>query len=453
MPCWLKAKVIDAVKKTKKLGEEDPRRIVHSLKAGLALTLVSLFYYFLYDNYGESGLWAVITVVVLFEFTVGATLSKAINRGFATLLAGALGVGASYFARLHGDKAEYIVLCILVFVITAVATFIRFLPSIKRRYDYGVLIFLLTFNMVSMAGYNVDEIMKTAHQRLSTVVAGAAICIMVSVLVFPVWAGEALHNLVASNIEKLGNFMEGFGAEYFKVAVDGDSGGGTKGDKSFLKDYGSVLNSKPNELSMMNFAMWEPGHGNFRRRHPWGQYSKIGDLVRKCAYHVEAISNYINSEVQVPPEFLRKIQEPCMQMSSDSGRALKELASAFRTLTHPSSVYLHIENTKAAAAQLEIAMEAASGESCSNLLEIVPAIMVASTLTSIMECIEKIAEAINELSRTAHFKRVDPDEPDLNCRVSAETVRDGDHVAISVDASMESHENEKPQAPKATDMA
>ncbi|XAR69829.1 hypothetical protein NMG60_11001554 [Bertholletia excelsa] len=445
VPCWLKAKALDAAKKTVEVGKEDPRRITHSLKAGLALTLVSLFYYYFYDNFGVSGLWAVITVVVLFEFTVGATLSRAINRGFATLLAGALGVGASYFAELHGDKAESIVLGVLVFALTAVATFFRFFPSIKRRYDYGVLIFILTFTMVSMTGYRVEEIIKTAHQRLSTVVAGAAICIMLSVLVFPVWAGEALHNLVASNIEKLGNFMEGFGAEYFKVAVDGD--------KSFLKDYGSVLNSKPTEQSMMNFALWEPGHGNFRRRHPWRQYSKIGDLVRKCAYHVEGLSNYMNSEVQVPTEFIQKIQEPCMKMSSDSGRALKELASAFRTMTIPSSVHLHIETSKAAAAQLEIAMEAASRESCSNLLEIVPAIMVFSTLTSIIECIEKIAESINELSRMAHFKRVDPDEPDLNCRVSSEPVGDGDHVVIPVDASMESHENEKPQAPKAVETA
>lgn len=57
----------------KKLGKDDPRRIYHSLKVGLAITVVSLFYYFqpIYDGFGVSAMWAVITVVVVFEYTVG----------------------------------------------------------------------------------------------------------------------------------------------------------------------------------------------------------------------------------------------------------------------------------------------------------------------------------------------------------------------------------------------
>lgn len=47
----------------------------------------------------------------------GATLSKGLNRGFATLFAGALGVGAQHLAILCGDKGEPIVLGILVFII------------------------------------------------------------------------------------------------------------------------------------------------------------------------------------------------------------------------------------------------------------------------------------------------------------------------------------------------
>ncbi|CAK9181021.1 unnamed protein product [Ilex paraguariensis] len=114
-----KAKVIEIVNKTKKLGKDDPRRIIHSLKVGLALTLVSLFYYFrpLYDGFGQSGMWAVLTVVVVFEFSVGATLCKSLNRGFATLLAGALGIGTEYFATLFGKQGEPIVLGLLVFLL------------------------------------------------------------------------------------------------------------------------------------------------------------------------------------------------------------------------------------------------------------------------------------------------------------------------------------------------
>lgn len=71
--CSLKAKVTNVTKSIKKLGQDDPRRVAHSLKVGLALTLVSLLYYArpLYDGFGVSGMWAVLTVVVIFEFTVG----------------------------------------------------------------------------------------------------------------------------------------------------------------------------------------------------------------------------------------------------------------------------------------------------------------------------------------------------------------------------------------------
>jgi len=35
----------------------------------------------------------------------------------------------------------------ILMVIGAAATYIRFVPYIKKNYDYGVVIFLLTFNL------------------------------------------------------------------------------------------------------------------------------------------------------------------------------------------------------------------------------------------------------------------------------------------------------------------
>ena len=73
----LSSNLIEMASEAKKLGQEDPRRIIHSLKVGLAISLVSLFYYFdpLYEGFGISAIWAVITVVVVFEFTVGMSPS------------------------------------------------------------------------------------------------------------------------------------------------------------------------------------------------------------------------------------------------------------------------------------------------------------------------------------------------------------------------------------------
>lgn len=56
-----------------KVEREDPRRVVHALKVGIALTLVSFLYLLepLFKGVGENAMWAVITVVVVLEFTAG----------------------------------------------------------------------------------------------------------------------------------------------------------------------------------------------------------------------------------------------------------------------------------------------------------------------------------------------------------------------------------------------
>ena len=90
-----------------------------------------------------------------------------------------------------------------------VVTFVRFFPQLKARYDYGLLIFMLTFCLVSISGYREDEILEMAHQRISTILIGTSTSVFICLFVFPVWAGDDLHNLVASSLEKLGSFLEG----------------------------------------------------------------------------------------------------------------------------------------------------------------------------------------------------------------------------------------------------
>lgn len=56
-----------------RVGRDDPRRVVHALKVGLSLTLVSLLYLLepLFKGVGQNAIWAVMTVVVVLEFTAG----------------------------------------------------------------------------------------------------------------------------------------------------------------------------------------------------------------------------------------------------------------------------------------------------------------------------------------------------------------------------------------------
>ncbi|XP_019058452.1 PREDICTED: aluminum-activated malate transporter 2-like [Tarenaya hassleriana] len=248
----VREKAMEIAREVERVAREDPRRVVHSLKVGLALALVSSFYYYqpLYDNFGVNAMWAVMTVVVVFEFSVGATLGKGLNRGVATLFASALGVGAHHIASISGPTLEPILLAVFVFLHAAISTFIRFFPKVKARYDYGLLIFILTFALVSVSGFRDDEVIELAHKRLSTVGVGGAACVLVSIFICPVWAGQDLHNLIANNLAKVGNFLEEFGDEYFQGAANGDTIHVEK-KRENLEGYKSVLSTKSNEESLV----------------------------------------------------------------------------------------------------------------------------------------------------------------------------------------------------------
>lgn len=411
---WLKAlpakswgKGVEAMQEAKKVGEDDPRKIVHSFKVGLALTLVSLFYYYrpLYDGFGVNAMWAVLTVVVVFEFSVGATLGKGINRMLATSLAGALAVGAHHISTLWGGEVgEPILIAFFVFVVAAIVTFMRFFPALKARYDYGLLVFILTFCLVSVSGYRDTQVLDMAHKRLSTIAIGSCTPIMVCIFICPVWIGADLHNLVAGNMEKLGDFIEGFGFEYFHIKESELSSSDTQ---SSLQGYKSVLSSKSLEETMANLARWEPGHGGFKFCHPWEKYLNVGALTRQCAYKIEALNTCLNTEIQAPAEIRSKIQEPCTNICLESGKALKELAAALKKMTRASSANPHIEYSKAAAERLKLLLKRGIWDDV-NLLETIPSAAVASLLLEVVACVEKIAEAVHELASVAHFKTEQP---------------------------------------------
>ena len=84
-PSKLKDGVTKRIKHVQKFGKDDPRRIIHSIKVGLSLTLVSMLYDVrpLYNSFGVSGMWAILTVVVVSEFTVGKSLSLLNHTTFA----------------------------------------------------------------------------------------------------------------------------------------------------------------------------------------------------------------------------------------------------------------------------------------------------------------------------------------------------------------------------------
>ena len=104
-------------------------------------------------------------------------------------------------------------------------------------------------------------------------------------------------------------------------------------------------------------------------------------------------------------------------MSSESGKAMKELASAIRTMTPPSSDCPHIAESKNATNSLKSSLKTGLCKDI-DLLDIVPVATVASLLLDVLSCTEKISESIHELASLAHFKSLEPNvadgKPNLN---------------------------------------
>lgn len=71
------------------------------------------------------------------------------------------------------------------------------------------MIFILTFSLVSISGYRIDELFDVAKARISTIIIGTSLCIMVSLIIRPVWAGLDLYVLVIGNLDKLADSIQG----------------------------------------------------------------------------------------------------------------------------------------------------------------------------------------------------------------------------------------------------
>ncbi|OAY72821.1 Aluminum-activated malate transporter 1, partial [Ananas comosus] len=370
------------LKKLKKLAEDDPRRVIHSIKVGLGLSLVSVFYYvspLFKSTFKDCTMWAVITVVLVMEFTVGGALTKGLNRALATFLASVMGVGAHHLAVIFGEKGEPFILGSLVFIIAVAATFLRFVPELRTRYDYGVLIFILTFCLVAVSSYRQENLLLLACRRSLTIVTGVLVALVTSILLFPVWAGEDLHKMTAYNLQKLAAFLE-------EKDENGNSG-----------------RTRPSEAyKSINNARWEPVHGKFRFKHPWKEYTKIGALSRQCAYTMHVLHAHINkAESQTPfgLELCRRIRSPCMNLSLALSDTLKELASSILSMTTQSSATEHMAKACTAADQLKTSLL----NDC-ELSTVLHAATIISLLVEITECIRQIRVSVEELAALAQFK-------------------------------------------------
>ncbi|XP_010917158.1 aluminum-activated malate transporter 9-like [Elaeis guineensis] len=315
-------------------AKEDTNRVIFALKVGLAMLLVSLLVLIQapFKVFGTNIIWAILTVGIMFEYTVGATFNRGFNRAVGSLLAGIFAIMVIEIAMCSGHVAEPYVIGLSIFVVGAITSFMKLWPSLAP-YEYGFRVTLFTYCLIIASGYRMGNPMRTAMERLYSIAIGGLLAILVNVLICPMWAGEQLHkelvngfNSVAESLEEcVKKYLRDDGSdhpEFSKTVIDEFP------DEPAYKNCRETLNAAARLDSLASSAKWEPPHGRFRHfSYPWPEYIKVAAVLRHCAYEVMALHGCLHSEIQAPYNLRITFQSEIHDAASQAAELLRSLGN------------------------------------------------------------------------------------------------------------------------------
>ncbi|KAI3822138.1 hypothetical protein L1987_09720 [Smallanthus sonchifolius] len=400
-------------------AKEDINRVTFSLKVGLALLLVSLLILIQapYQAFGTTIIWSILTVAIMFEYTVGATFHKGFNRALGSLFAGVLAVAVTELALMGGPVAEPYIIGISIFMIGTITSFIKLWPTLVP-YEYGFRVIQFTYCLIIVSGYRMGNPTKTSIDRFYSIVIGAFVTLAVNTLIFPIWAGEQLHKELVKNFNSVADSLEECVKKY--LADDGSD------QPVFIKTlmdefpdepeyikFQSTLNSSAKLESLALSAKWEPPHGRFRQVfYPWSEYVKVGTVLRYCAYEVMGLHGVLHSQIQAPYNLRCIFKTEILEATSKAAELIRGLGKDICDMKQTRKCSL-LKNIHRSTERLQRAIDsrlfnkdpAEDDMKYQSERQSMSLVTFTSLLIEFVARLDHLVEAVNELSIMAKFER------------------------------------------------
>ncbi|KAJ0555659.1 putative aluminum-activated malate transporter [Helianthus annuus] len=401
-------------------AKEDRNRVTFSLKVGLAVLLVSLLILVQapYKVFGTTIIWSILTVAIMFEYTVGATFHKGFNRALGSLFAGVLAVAVAELALMGGPVAEPIIIGISIFTIGTITSFMKLWPTLVP-YEYGFRVILFTYCLIIVSGYRMGNPIKTSIERFYSIVIGAIVTVAVNTLIFPIWAGEQLHMELVKNFNSVADSLE----ECIKKYLTDDGSDQPVFAKTFMdefpdepayKKFRSTLNSSAKLESLALSAKWEPPHGRFRQAfYPWSEYVKVGTVLRYCAYEIMGLHGVLHSQIQAPYNLRVIFETEILEATNKAAELIRCLGKDIYDMKQTRKCSL-LKNAHSSTEKLQRVIDAHLFNKDYNTEEpeinyqsqrqSMSLVTFTSLLIEFVARLDHLVEAVNELSKMAKFK-------------------------------------------------